>query len=359
MIVKAPTAAHTLWLGEPLRLLTPGLYFVRWPLETLHRYSWARTEEARDGRGIPRRYKGSRVCVSEAVYDPPAYKVVTSDRLTIHINIVVHYKIEDLKKAFFNVKDLFASVETRLQTAIWNMASEMTLDEAMVGKVRFYEAIMNEFRDCKEQWGLRITRLDIQDVKPNSSIMKVTQDTIARQLKEDAEFARKQKFHSGEMAELAMTLETEKLKLDATALRKEMARSSEAKFDMSNMKHEEDLAMVKLKAGQARTMHENELTSAIQEMENIRIINRAKADSEAERMKSEAEAAGAGARVKSMMDAGLDKASFTNYIKWQQIGRMAESGSVQFMPQGALDLLGSMKLYRNVADTSREHPVHG
>ncbi len=90
VVISAPNNALTQWLGQPYRLLRPGMHLLRWPLEQLHIHRWNRTDEMADGRYVRHLYSGYNVPTSEMKFDPPPYRVVTKDKLQVTINIVVY-----------------------------------------------------------------------------------------------------------------------------------------------------------------------------------------------------------------------------------------------------------------------------
>ncbi|MHA1684716.1 MAG: SPFH domain-containing protein, partial [Promethearchaeota archaeon] len=352
VVISAPTMAYTKWLGKPYRLLVPGFYFLAWPLECLHKYYWKRTDEDPDGSIRRRTYSDFSISTSEMIYDPPPYRVVTKDRLTVDINIVIHFKIHDVKAAFFNIQDLYGSMESRLETAIIHRASQMSLENAIDGRHTFHEYIINEFLDCSEHWGIEITRLDIQNVTPSDDIIKATQSIVAKQRQETANLKRNQALHRGTMDRLKREREQLIVALDTASEERETKRATEAAFELAQEAHQARLLMEEQQAREEREYQAAEkverlnLLRANKEKERVEIENeclfaRVKMESEATRLRNEANATAYGSQIRAIFDAGLDKEAFCQYTKWKELGSMAANGSIQFLPQRAVDLMGT------------------
>lgn len=309
IIVKAPGIGYTTWLGKPCRPLHPGIHFLRWPLESLHQYYWSRTDESTGGEGRLHSYRGSFVSTAERIYDPPQYEVTTRDRLIIIINIVIFYRIEDVRKAFFNVMDLYRSMEQVLNTAIVEKASSMTLEEAIEGKSAFQNHVFEIFAEKTEDWGVSITRVDVQNVTPPRSILDATVETASEERRLGAELRRRKVMHESEL----MNIE------------KEVERQTK--------EHEKALAQAKHEAAMIRMEADNKSYQKMKEAESHFAQWKASADGKA-------------AEVEGLRNAGLSDVHLTEYIKWKSLEKMT---NVQFIPSEALGLMKATQLYHRLS----------
>jgi regulator of protease activity HflC (stomatin/prohibitin superfamily) len=302
---------YTLWFGKPYRQLDPGMHFIAWPLESLHRYYWTRTDEVK-GRGVLQAYRGSFVSTSERIYDPPQYEITTRDRLVVNLNMVMFYRIVNLKQAFFNVMDLYASMEQVLCTAIIEKAAGMSLEEAVEGKVAFQEHVFSVFSEKCKLWGVEITRVEIQSITPPKSIVDATVETVEHQRRNEAELRRRKAAFSGEMQAV------------------ERAHEIQAK------ENEKTLAQTNFEAEMKRLKADADFYAS-----------KRKAEGEYEHWSAQARAKRE--EIDVLKGSGMDGEVLTEYLKWSALQKM----NVQFIPTEALGLLKATRLYRELEGPSK------
>lgn len=303
-------SAVTLWFGRPHRILTPGLWFLLWPFETIHRVKWSRTEETKDGNGEKRVYNIKFVPTTENIYDPPPYCITTQDKLEAEINIVVFYRINDVHTATTAVEDLYQSMEQVINTTVFQSTSGMPLDMIMENKDKLSSDILEQFEHYINDWGVRITRVDVQNIKPPKSIVKTTISLVKNKRIQAAKISERKVEHAARIDQIEKeTEETMKqMELEEEKLRREYE-------------------MRKLKAEYKRNIREIQLQAV--EKENT-INTEAKANI-----------------LKVYENSNIGEELIRDMIKWENLPNMT---GVKYIPNEALGLLGSAKLYRNLQE---------
>jgi regulator of protease activity HflC (stomatin/prohibitin superfamily) len=289
------------------------VHFLWWPLENLHQYYWTRTDETTGGEGRLHAYRGSFISSAERIYDPPQYEVTTKDRLLIVINIAIFYRIGDVSKAFFNVMDLYRSMEQVLSTAIVEKASSMTLEEAIEGKDEFQKHVFEIFSEKTEDWGVSITRVDLQSVTPPRCIIDATLETASEERRLGAELRRRKAMHESEILNIEKEVEKQ---------------AKEHEKDRAQASHEADMVRIEADSKMYQKMKE--------------------AESELAQWKAGAD--GKKAEVEGLKEAGLSDEALTEYVKWKALEKMP---NVQFIPTEALGLMKATQLYHRLEGGER------
>lgn len=165
-------------LGRFHSVLHPGFHLVFPLIDTLKTVHWTRIEESRmGGRNTVARVKHtlSRIPTNEQVHDLPPYSVVTKDRIQLQVNAIVFFKIVDVKKAVYGVNDLYSSISSQIETAVCAFASSTDFEEIYTSRDKMMASVLTELRAIEEDWGVKITRFDIQEIQCSENLRQATE----------------------------------------------------------------------------------------------------------------------------------------------------------------------------------------
>ncbi len=97
--------------------------------------------------------------------DVPQQKCITKDNVTITINAVVYFRVNDAEKALLEVKDAFFAVTQLAQTTLRNSIGGYQLDELLSN----LKVISKEIKDIvdleTDPWGIKVEKVEIKDIK--------------------------------------------------------------------------------------------------------------------------------------------------------------------------------------------------
>lgn len=114
-----------------------------------------------------------KVSLKEQVLDFPPQGVITKDNVTISIDSVVFAKVFDPKLYTYGIENAVAGLMNLSATTLRNIIGEMELDQTLTSRDEInakLEAILDEATD---PWGLKVTRVEIKDIKPPAAIEEV------------------------------------------------------------------------------------------------------------------------------------------------------------------------------------------
>ena len=147
-------------LGKFYRTLTPGINFV-----------------------IPIIDRVIKVDMREHVIDVPPQEVICKDNVVVVVDAVVYYRIIDAPKAIYNVGNYLQAIIKLAQTNLRSIIGEMELDETLSGREIINAKLREELDKATDQWGVKVTRVEIQKIDPPASI----QEAMAKQMKAERE----------------------------------------------------------------------------------------------------------------------------------------------------------------------------
>ena len=108
--------------------------------------------------------------LTEQQTDTKARQAQTKDNVTLQtLDAVVYWKITDPMKALYEVDHLPDSVRDTALNALRSRIGQRTLDELLAERQTLNEEIAGDLADTMSRWGVRLTRVDIQEIKYDES----------------------------------------------------------------------------------------------------------------------------------------------------------------------------------------------
>lgn len=115
--------------------------------------------------------------------DIPKQEVLSKDNVSVFINAVVYFKIDNVESAIFNVQDYRSAVYQHSQTAIRDVVGSRTLDQLLTDRKSIAESISQAVEKDAKEWGVDISGIKIQDIGLPDTMKKA----MARQAQAERE----------------------------------------------------------------------------------------------------------------------------------------------------------------------------
>ena len=124
-----------------------------------------------------------RVDTRERVVSFPPQAVITQDNLTVAIDTVVTFQINDPARAIYGVDNYIVGVEQISTATLRDVVGGMTLEETLTSRETINRRLRGELDAATAKWGLRISRVELKAIDPPPSI----QQSMEMQMKADRE----------------------------------------------------------------------------------------------------------------------------------------------------------------------------
>ncbi len=137
-------------LGRFSSVLQPGLNFV-----------------------IPLLQSDRKVDVRTVVIDFPKQDTMTKDNVSIEINAVIYYRVQDPKSAIINVEDYAYATMQLAQTTLREVVGETTLDDLLGQRNQTAKRIQEIIAKSTGNWGVRIDNVEIKDIQLPADLVRI------------------------------------------------------------------------------------------------------------------------------------------------------------------------------------------
>lgn len=155
--------------------------FERGVVFTLGKYS--RTAEPGLRFIVPFIQTMTKVDMRERAVDVPSQEAMSKDNVSLTINAVLYYAIDDAMKSVVNVRALEYAIMQFAMTTMRNIVGQFELDELLANKEEASKKIKIIVDEKSEAWGVNIHSVELKDLNLPESLKR----TMSKQAEAERE----------------------------------------------------------------------------------------------------------------------------------------------------------------------------
>ncbi|MEO0935883.1 MAG: SPFH domain-containing protein [Cyanobacteria bacterium J06641_2] len=122
----------------------------------------------------------------EQILDIKPQNVITKDNIYLEIDGVVYWRIKDMEKSFYQIDDLAQGLNQITTTTLREIIAQNSLEETNVSRVDMDKELLDRLNETTADWGVEISRVDIQSITPPPSVQKSMEEQRAAEIKSRA-----------------------------------------------------------------------------------------------------------------------------------------------------------------------------
>lgn len=120
-----------------------------------------------------------KVTTKDIVLDIPSQEVITEDNAVIIANAVAYINIISPEKAVYGVDNYTIAIRTLVQTSLRSIVGEMSLDNALSSRDTIKAKLKGAISDDIAEWGITLKTVEVQDIKPSSTMQAAMEEQAA------------------------------------------------------------------------------------------------------------------------------------------------------------------------------------
>ncbi len=115
--------------------------------------------------------------------DIPQQEVITRDNVTVRVNAVLYFKVQDPEAAVVQIQDYLQGTSQIAQTTMRAVIGQAELDEVLAERDQINMTLQRIIDDHTDPWGIKVTAVEIKDVELPEEMRRA----IARQAEAERE----------------------------------------------------------------------------------------------------------------------------------------------------------------------------
>jgi regulator of protease activity HflC (stomatin/prohibitin superfamily) len=96
--------------------------------------------------------------------DVPNQEAITKDNISVGVNAVIYYKVQDADKAVLEVENFYYAISQLAQTTMRNAVGQVDLDDLLSQRDRVSESIRKIIDDASDPWGIKVSNVELKDI---------------------------------------------------------------------------------------------------------------------------------------------------------------------------------------------------
>ena len=164
-VINESEAALVERLGKYLATLRPGLNFV---VPLLDRVVL-------------------RENLREQTLDIEPKTAITRDNVTLEVDSIVYWRILDLEKTYYAIEDVEFAIQELVTTTLRSEIGKLELQSTFSSRERINKALLDELDEATEPWGVKVNRVEVQEIKPPPEVVESMQREQAAMIERNAE----------------------------------------------------------------------------------------------------------------------------------------------------------------------------
>jgi regulator of protease activity HflC (stomatin/prohibitin superfamily) len=113
-------------------------------------------------------------------------ETMSKDNVSIHVNAVIYYKVNDAAKAVIEVQHVDWAISQLAQTTMRNVIGEATLDEVLAQRHKLSKRIEDTVDKTSETWGVVISNVELKDIVLPESLKRTMAKVAEAERERDA-----------------------------------------------------------------------------------------------------------------------------------------------------------------------------
>ncbi|MFA6190129.1 MAG: slipin family protein [Candidatus Staskawiczbacteria bacterium] len=96
--------------------------------------------------------------------DVPNQEAITKDNISVGVNAVIYYKVQDASKALLEVENFYYAISQLAQTTMRNAVGQVDLDTLLSQRDKVSESIRTIVDEASDPWGIKVQNVELKDI---------------------------------------------------------------------------------------------------------------------------------------------------------------------------------------------------
>jgi regulator of protease activity HflC (stomatin/prohibitin superfamily) len=124
--------------------------------------------------------------VREKVLDVAKQNAITKDNVDIEVDAVVYWRILELELTYYAIEDVELAIQELVVTTLRSEIGKMEFEATFSSRDELNRALLSQLDEATEPWGVKVTRVEVQEIVPPEELRVSMQRQKAAELERRA-----------------------------------------------------------------------------------------------------------------------------------------------------------------------------
>ncbi len=127
-----------------------------------------------------------RDTVREQVLDVPKQGAITKNNVSLEVDAVVYWRILELELTYYAIEDVEKAITELVMTTLRSEIGKMEFEKTFSSRDEINRQLLSQLDEATEPWGVKVTRVEVQEIIPPEDVIRSMQLQQAAELKSRA-----------------------------------------------------------------------------------------------------------------------------------------------------------------------------
>lgn len=121
--------------------------------------------------------------VKEQILDIEPQKAITKDNVPLDVDAVVYWRILELELTYYAIEDIEKGIRELVITTLRSEIGKMDFETTFSSRDMINRALLSQLDEATEPWGVKVTRVEVQEIDPPEEVKRSMLQQQAADLK--------------------------------------------------------------------------------------------------------------------------------------------------------------------------------
>ncbi len=122
----------------------------------------------------------------EQVLDIKPQQAITADNATVEVDAIIYWRILQLERTYYQIEDIQVALSNLVITTLRSEIGKMNLTQTFSFRNEINQSLLHQLDDATATWGVKVTRVEVQEIKPTADVQKAMDNERAAELRKRA-----------------------------------------------------------------------------------------------------------------------------------------------------------------------------
>jgi regulator of protease activity HflC (stomatin/prohibitin superfamily) len=124
--------------------------------------------------------------VREQILDVEKQAAITQDNVALDVDAVVYWRILELELTYYAIENVEQAIAELVITTLRSEIGKMEFEKTFSSRDELNKALLSQLDEATEPWGVKVTRVEVQEITPPDEVKRSMQLQQAAELKRRA-----------------------------------------------------------------------------------------------------------------------------------------------------------------------------